>query len=175
MPNQGREPTLSSRPQEERSDSTDDVPPPPPYAPKVTPPTPVAEEGPLTGTGRERERTSPRTSPTVPIRTHQPERLDPMQAPLSLYPSLSRNDSHRSSNAAPASAASSTEVPRGQAKDARLVAQPETVVPIENEPPKQNVINIFCCCSSRGAYPGHFSMISLSTHFFKPNNGLPAE
>jgi hypothetical protein len=166
--------TLSSRPRAEHSGSMDDVP--PAYVPAVTPPTPVAEDGPSTSTGRERERMSPHTSPTVPIRTHQPERLDPMHPPLSLHPSLSRNNSHRSSNAAPTSAASSTEVPRGRAKDARLVTQPEAVVPmIENEAPKQNVINIFCCCSSRGALPSHFSMISLPTYFFKPNNGLPVE
>lgn len=142
MSNQGREPTFSSQPRAERNDSMDDTPPPYTYASTVTPPTPVAEEGPLTGTGRETGRMSPHTSPTAPVRTHQPERRDPMQLPSGLTPSLSRSHStqtYRSSNAAPASAAPSTADPRGQAKEAIPKAQPEPAVP------KQK-FNIFCCC-----------------------------
>ena len=148
----------------------------PPYTPKVTPPTPVAEEGPSASTGRERERVPPLTPPTAPTRTHEPARREPMQLPSGLAPSLPRSHSartHRSSDAAPSSAAPSTADPRG-AKEARLMRQAEYTAQ-QDDPKRQNVVNIFCCCSSPGTCPGHFSIILLPTHFCNPNNGLPVE
>jgi hypothetical protein len=122
-------------PEAERSHdgNRNDVTPPPAYAPAVTPS--VAEEGPSANTGRERERVSPRTSPSAPIRTHQSERLDPIQPSLSLTPSMSipSTHTHRSSNAAPTPAAQSTQW-RAE------IASPSA--PVETAPQHGNVINI---------------------------------
>jgi hypothetical protein len=156
----GREPALPSQSGPERSVSVDDGSPLHAYVPKAVPPTPVEEEGPSVGTGimSGPGGMSPRTSPTAPIRTLQPEHRDLMQLPSGLTPSLSRGHStqtHQSSNAAPAPAAPST----------------------ADSPPKENITNVFCCGSNLvsghcirelGVYPGHFGIISLPTHFCKP-------
>src|SRR6266702_58405 len=181
MSNQGQEPTLSSRPQVERSSNMNDVPPPPAYEIAVTQPTPVAEEGPWTSIGIERERTPPRTPPTVqsnaPIKT-QPGRLefqhpfDPTQNDPSRNPS---NETLLSSNAAQARAAQSASALQEREEESGQSATVERTgtAPFEQPvQPKQNgnVINIFCCCSSRGASPGQykrFSVLWLPTHFPK--------
>lgn len=163
---------MSQQPQAARGDSVDSVLPPPPYTPKVTPPTPVAEEGPSASTGRERGGMSPLTSPDALTRTHQPEHRDPMQLPSGLNPNLSRSHStrtHRSGNATPSSVAPSTADTRGRTKEARQAEHQQ------DEPQRHNVVNIFCCCSSPGACPGHFSITLLPTHCCKPNKGPPAE
>ncbi len=177
MSNQGWEPTLSSRPQVERSGSMNDVPPPPAYEIAVTQPTPVAEEGHSICTGIERERTPPIVQSNAPIKT-QPSRLefqhplDPTQNDPSRNPS---NETLLSSNAAHARAAQSASALQEREEESGQSATVERTgtAPFEQPlQPKQNgnVINIFCCCSSRGASPGQykrFSILWLPTHFPK--------
>jgi hypothetical protein len=143
MSNQGRELALPSQSGPERSVSVDDGSPPPAYVPRAVSPTLVAKEGPSGGTGIKSGGMSPRTSPTASIRTHQPERRDPMQLPSDLAPTPSRGYStqtHQSGNAAPASAALSK---AGHSS------------------------------GGLGVSPGHFGIISLPTHFRKPDASVP--
>ncbi|KAH9051287.1 hypothetical protein EDB83DRAFT_2396944 [Lactarius deliciosus] len=173
---EGLEPILSLRPRAERSGSVNDIPP-PTYEIAVTQPTPVAEERP-SGIGIEGWRTPPiaQTRSNAPIQT-QPDHLE-FQHPLGpTQNNPSRNPSNEtilSSNAAHTQSAQAVSALREREEEGgRLVAAGRTGTASFEQPPVQpkqngNVINIFCCCSNRGASPGQYkrsSILWLPTHF----------
>jgi hypothetical protein len=113
MLDQGPEHTMSSQPRAGRS-RTGDIPPPSSFK-SLMPQPAVADEGPSAATDRERDRRSPQaqTSTSVPIRTHQPERIEPMRPSLSLTqnpPRYHSSQTQLSSNAADKHAAQKTSI-----------------------------------------------------------------
>ncbi|KAH8982558.1 hypothetical protein EDB86DRAFT_331314 [Lactarius hatsudake] len=171
---EGLEPILSLRPRAGRSGSVNDVPP-PAYEITVTQPTPVAEERP-SGIDIEGWRTPPiaQTRSNAPIQT-QPDHLE-FQHPLGPtqnYPSRNpSNETISNSIAAHMQAAqAASALHEREEEGGRLTTVGRTgTASFEQPRPKQNrsVINIFCCCSNRGASPGQykrFSILWMPTHF----------